>query len=201
VPAPDIRTGGQLFYSDTWFALSDVDRRSVALVLGSRAAFMATVTSSIEVVAIVDEPLHAAAGLLERSKPMRRAVRVLMQEPDHLRARPAVNPQSRLLLDPWVDTTQMPHVPSDEDRAAWTDRLNTVEQQARLVPAQAAHVEASRLMGRLGLVSHEVEALRPPPALAPDLVEPIVRASWLDRSLYERASALADPGSGLLSSN
>lgn len=204
--APAIRS----WHRDAWWALPQVERRSLVLAAGAGAACIAPLLDErAEVVAIVRDPLEvvvatAAAG---RRVPARRHLHALADGDARMarRLRAFSNWQARVLLTHREEFDSLPITlgpPPDADR--WRELLfcGTLP-GVHAVPADQVASEAKALAERLGCCPQAIARVAraaettpwiTPVRLRPDHADLLRQLSWLDTELYERlARSPSDP--------
>jgi hypothetical protein len=196
-PEADVLTQ-RAWHRDLWLAMPSADRDSVAAVIGASAAYLAPVLSgSGRTVVFVREPL-AALALIGETVPKKRVLDQL--EETSAADAPArllrmANPQSRALLAPWHDPSELvisQGPPSDADRwreALFEDVLPNLEASAIDQASSLARELALLIGGRQKAV---VQAARAAAGADGAVVENLTHAelllglNWLDSELYER---------------
>jgi hypothetical protein len=198
-PSPDGDVVTQrAWHRDLWLAMPSAVRDSVAAVIGPSATFLAPVLSgSGRTVVFIREPL-AALALIGETVPKKRVL-------DHLEETSAAdaparllrmaNPQSRALLAPWHDPSELlisQGPPSDADRwreALFGHVLPKLEASA-IDHAPGLARELARMLG--GRQKPIVQAARAAAGSDGTVVEDSTHAelllglNWLDSELYER---------------
>jgi hypothetical protein len=186
-PMPENRADHRLFHSDVWTTLVQAEREAVGLVAGPTAMhFVAVAGTTSRVVTVVDEPVAALLAYIRRYPPARRALKVLQRDADDPRAAAVVNPQSAMLLGPWIDSGAIPLSPTAEDSARWAGELAALDGQIELFSADASRA-VGELFSSVFKVIHD-ESRSPVKAVQekdrPDL---LIQATWLDQLFYEHA--------------
>jgi hypothetical protein len=108
------------------------------------------------------------------------------------------NWQSRALLSPFHDTTQLAHSPGpSEDADLWRGRLRDLVERVYLVGVQDRFAEYLELLAqRYGWEVFEprnkVNPERPAEEISPSLRETILAHNWLDAELYELCRTAQD---------
>ena len=122
LPAPSTEAGvlvQRAWHRDAWLAMPTSEQGSVALVTGPTAAYLAPVLAdAARTVVLVRGPL-AAVGMTDEPLPERSALERLTKAPAS-DIPPALgriaNPQSRALLAPWHDPSELVVSPGPPER-------------------------------------------------------------------------------------
>jgi hypothetical protein len=199
LPAPSTEAGvlvQRAWHRDAWLAMPTSEQGSVALVTGPTAAYLAPVLAdAARTVVLVRGPL-AAMGMTDEL-PERSALERLTEAPAS-DIPPALgriaNPQSRALLAPWHDPSELvvsPGPPNDADR--WREALfGDVLPHLDAAVTEHAPTVARELVGSLGgrpkpviraakaVVDGAVDSPRDPVQ-----AELLLRLNWLDAELYD----------------
>jgi hypothetical protein len=201
VPAPNLGTdviAQRAWHRDLWFAMASADRDSVAAVIGGTAGYLAPVLAdSARTVVFVREPL-AAIGLVGDAMPKRRALERLKataagEAPQRLLR--VANPQSRALLAPWHDPSELmvsPGPPTDAERwreALFGDVLPNLDAWAIEQAPDVARELARLLGGRPKAVAQATKTAADGAAHGLEdsaHAELLLRLNWLDAELHER---------------
>jgi hypothetical protein len=200
VPSPDL--GGDVrqqraWHRDLWIAMPSAVRNSIVAAIGSTAAYLAPVLAeSGRTVVFVREPL-AAVGLIGEAVPKPRVLHEL--EETAAAEAPArllriANPQSRALLAPWHDPSELSisqGPPSDADRwreALFGDVLPKLEARPIDDASGLARELALLLGGRQKPVVQAAKAAASdgPAVESSGHAELLLGLNWLDAELYER---------------
>jgi hypothetical protein len=203
LPAPSLGAGvpaQRAWHRDAWLAMPALERDSVVLVTGATAGYLAPVLAdAARTVVLVHEPL-AAAALTGETAPRRRALeRFAESSVDDLpvRLHGIANPQSRGLLAPWHDPTELivgPGPPSDADRwrdALFGDVLPHVDASAIEEAPSVARDLAGLLGARAKPVVQAAKAVLAGQSRFsgdPAVAELLLRFNWLDAELYDRCA-------------
>jgi hypothetical protein len=203
VPSPDlgdsVRTH-RAWHRDLWLAMPSSERESVAAVIGATAGYLAPVLAdSGRTIVFVREPLGALAALGE-TLPKRRALEGL-EETSAANA-PArllriANPQSRALLAPWHDPSELivsQGPPPDADRwreALFEDVLPKLEASTIEEAPGIARELALLLGGRPKQAAQGAKSAVSPedrPGEEAGHAELLLGLNWLDSELYARCA-------------
>jgi len=206
IPSPglDADVGAQrAWHRDLWLAMPSAERESVAALVGVTAAYLAPVLDdSARTVVFVREPLAALAEIGE-TLPKKRSLESLEQTAADAPARllRIANPQSRALLAPWHDPSELivsQGPPPDADR--WREALF-----ADVLP----NLEASVVENAPGIARELAEVLGGRPKQAVQAAKAAVRTesravddashaelllglNWLDSELYAQCAQPVD---------
>ena len=190
------------WHHDALMGLGEDVRSSIAVAAGPTAAFLLPAFApDANPVVLVREPLAGLGAAEPRRLPKKRSLAALEGKragPLQERLRPWANPQSRALLEPWHDTSELAvTLGPPDDASRWRELLfDDVLPQVEI--HDDAALVARGLAGAFGVTRKRANRM------ANDLVNPpqseprkpveathaeLLRSlNWLDAELYERCS-------------